>query len=602
MAYSLLGTPPARNYSLGVDTNLGAPGAESGGGSMDPMTIAGIGVGAASLFKSLFGGNKDAELMKEAAVAGTHTKQQVEEIKHMPPALEGSASAEADMQALKFFDYSNMSMGQGYLGDNGVGAGLDTGAAGPGGGVPAEAAEMMEKTRKATLLKIKHLGIDDGSGANPYGVSMSADEWVMLNKAKDPKSIQSTGSGPLDSTDHEMIGNALKAMGKQGTPDEIEAYSMLIDMYYDPQLAGETLDALAGTQRNLTPAEIQEKRKAIESMQPMPGEDGAGFAGRQNAARQELDRLLVGGGTNPEKVSAINTLKSMGVLDSQNHQSRGQLRKHINLFYTKGVKQASVMNPTSPEENTALMDQYQQYASKQVDPKLVKTTHIGDGLTRTVVMNSDGTTAVSFLDGEVKFPDGSATRDVTILGSSGQDWAKFASLAEGAKPKAAPKPKAPKAPKDPRTEMAKSAVAKPPAGYTGAPLEGPQGSSVAADNPMANAMSAGPQPYLAGPADLPLPGMMPPGLSKTATNPMDMLAKGGPLEGLSDPAMPGMPGTPSGPGGSLNQPGAALGQYTQLLLQMLNDPNGAAMLEQMLAESMGGMPPGYEGAPLEAGA
>jgi hypothetical protein len=545
--------------------------------------IAGAVVGAGSLINDLINGNSEAETAIEAAKAGTHQKVQSEEIKHMPPALEGSASAESDMLAIQFHDYASMSQGQGYLGVPGAKERAEAEAPAAAKKTNPAAAEMIEKSKKATLLKIKHLGIDDGSGNNPNGVSISFDDFKLLHKIKS----ESVGKPiELDSTDDDMIVRALKSMGKEGTPKEVETYRLLIDMYYDPQLSGETLDAMAGVQRNLTPAEIQEKRKAIASMRPLPGENASGFAGRQNQAYRELEQLLVGGGTNSEKMEAINELKNMGVLDSQNHQSRGQLRKHLNIFLKK-AQESSMIGDQNAQEDDGLLDQYNSLSSKEIDPKRVKSTYLGDGLVRTVILNNDDTVAVSFLDGEVKFPDGSSAQEITIIGSSLSDWRKFAGLAEEAKPKKSAKPKASEsaeeedsespAPKPEKKPAAKSAKPRPsskPEGYEGVDLE--------EEEEVPN--------------------------SKMSLKPGSRIPKGRGVSG-----MPGMPPKdlpeeePSGIGGPPEDEAAAaedqpIGPYTQMLLDMLNDPEGAKMLEQLLSESIGELPPGYEGAPLAPGA
>lgn len=245
--------------------------------------------------------------------------------------------------------------------------------------------ELMKINLNATRMKIKALGIDDGSGKNPGGVKMSLDEFVITMRLKDPSTLTHEGKSLTDPIEVEEIAGSMGDLvpGYAGMDDATKAawtkrYEMLSLMMQDPQMSGDTIAAMQGG----------------------------------------------------EYADAVAYWKTKGVIDSQNNQNAGQIGK-LGQKLGKIVVENRVMSPLTPEEEKKWRDQYEaETGAQKVDPKNIKKEHIGEGRVRTTVLNEDGSVAVQFIDGDVTLPNGQQI-PITITGQKNSDMDKAQDLADG---------------------------------------------------------------------------------------------------------------------------------------------------------------------------
>lgn len=412
--------------------------------------------------------------------------------------------------------------------------------------------EILRISRQSLEQKVKHLGIDNGTGSNPTGVKLSLDDYIESKRVKDPSGLVAQGkslSDPLDDAETTAMAATMSM-----TEHEIKLVQMIME---DPQVGGNVLEAMKG---------------------------------------------------DPMYANAIVWLQGRGAIDSKNQPVMSQITK-IGDKINEKVQESRIMTPTSPEQVTTWTDEYNQLSGKVLDPKLVKIESIGDGVTRTTILNNDGSVVVSFLDGAVTLPNGQVMPDVDMIGSTGKDWKKlvdkFGETGSLFNTAAAPSPaKAPAAPKAPAGKSKAPSTASVP-GMQGMPdLAGdPMGGAVAMDAapsgadttggmageaaPMGNAggdMGGMPELFNAGDPDK--EHYHPPGASQTHYEGGNAVMTGG--KGFGGKKGAGAKGAPAAPQGIDME-------------AILKDPDAVNAFIAWLQSQNGGTPAGYVGAPLKAG-
>jgi len=339
-------------------------------------------LGAVSAIASLKGSSNNRKAAETNAKAAANTTSTTEEIIHRPPIDFGAMGVQgydmaqqwaALMEMVRQAAGSDLMPGMGFEPGAGQGAlsAFDQVSSVGDDGRESEYAgyEVLRKAKQALEVKLKYLGIDNGMGTNPSGVKMTLQEFIQLRLANDPSGMVSKGLSMSDPVQEEEF---VSVAGRMGIPENaVRVVSMLAD---DLQLAGkESMDALAG---------------------------------------------------DPKHAEGIAYLKTQGVIRTDGMVNQGQLKKHASKLVEATVANRSSA-PETPEMLATLTDEFTRLSGKVMDPKLVKQEHIGDGLVRTRILNSDGTPAVSLLEGSVSLPNGQVLRDVDLIGEGVQDWKKL---------------------------------------------------------------------------------------------------------------------------------------------------------------------------------
>lgn len=337
---------------------------------------------------------KAAKAAAEAAGKPQEIHQTTEEIVHKSPVEIGSAGVEgfdlANQWATFMAQSRDAGMSGGMFGGMGDGSkgvgqfvlqGVDKlSGLGDGAAKDAEYAsyDMQRKARQAQDVKISALGIDNGSGNNPGGIKMSLDDFVAIRTAKDPSGLVTKGLSVNDPIQDDEWADVTKSLTNgDPSPTWQKRYQLVNMMANDPQLGGDGLTA-------------------------MMADPGWG--------------------------EAINYWKSQGVINSANLADQGQLQQHYSKLMN-ATKDNRTMAALTPELKSQLQNEYNTLSAKVADPKLIKKSDMGDGVTKTELMNADGTVASSFMEGSVRLPSGYVMRNVEVAGSNLSDFEAFQELA-----------------------------------------------------------------------------------------------------------------------------------------------------------------------------
>lgn len=286
--------------------------------------------------------------------------------------------------------------------------------------------DLQRKARQAQDMKLNAFGIDNGSGTNPSGVKLSFDDFVAMRRAKDPAGLVQQGISVNDPIQESEWGAVSAALAKGDTnPVWTKRYQLIDMLANDPQLGGDGLTAMQG---------------------------------------------------DPGWAEATNYWKTQGVISSSNMVNQGQLQKQ-NDAIMKATMENRTMVAMNPDLERQYRDEYNALSAKVVDPKLVRKSSLGDGVTKVELMNADGTVASSFLEGSVRLPSGQVMSNVEVAGTSLADWEAFQGLTDktgalfdGKKSAAAGAYSQPSSTTKSKSSSGSSSTKKPPAGYEGAPL------------------------------------------------------------------------------------------------------------------------------------
>lgn len=360
------------------------------------LPVLGAALTVASSAKSLFSGGPDPQ---EAGKSSSTT----EEITHRLPVEEGSAAIAGNQLAAQWAQMQEMArsaaLSQGIsFGGGAVEAGrsaLDTGAnfftMGDNREAEYNSYNVQNQARAALEMKMKYLGINAGNGANDVGIKMSFDDFVKLRTYKDPSAMIAQGKSlrdPIGDDEWDGLGQDLGM-----TPAATRLVQMLGE---DPQLSGDGLRAM----------------------------------GQMDSAKGQ----------------AIKELMAKGLVNSNMVVNQGQLAKQYAKLQ-ESLIQNRTTTPLTPELTDKLRTEYLQLSEKDVDPKMIKETSMGDGTTRLQFLNADGTVAGSVLSGNMRLPNGQVVHGVDVIGSAYSDWKAVQKMVDGTGDLFAVK-KPPKAPKN----------------------------------------------------------------------------------------------------------------------------------------------------------
>jgi hypothetical protein len=363
------------------------------------MAITTAGVMAAAAVGSVIVGQQNAKRAADAQerAANAAANQTVEQIDHLSPVEQQAMGMQGYMGAQDWRSMHEMTRqqsmygggaqyGQNFLQPGQAALQTANSILNVGSGYDRDgeyaAYDLLRKSRTSVMKQIEMLGIDDGTGRNPYGVKITYDEYENLMRAKDPAQHIGAGTSLGDPASPEEIMAAAKLANPaaaDGNPVWGDRYGFLEKMSGDMGMGGETLKAMAA---------------------------------------------------DPKHADAINYWKTQGVIDAQMNVNQGQLLDHMEKFQV-GLIQNRTMQPMSPDQQIGYKDAYTASAGKVVDPKLVKIEDLGDGVQRTTIMNADGTTpAGSFLSGSITLPNGQTVDKVSFQGANRKDWAQYQQAAD----------------------------------------------------------------------------------------------------------------------------------------------------------------------------
>ncbi len=263
-----------------------------------------------------------------------------------------------------------------------------------------EYATLLMKTQARTdmLQNIQTFGIQ--SGSNPYGVAMSADEFIEMHALKDPKSmlevdpaVANARQAEFDKWEHEM---------------RISGKGVLVDLYKNPQLAGHGISAMKGKDP-LIPKDVAEMLKPIVN-------DGKGLGDTDWAgAFAAMQR----GEENPH-TKEIQWAMNEGIIDEYGMPAMDKLMSYI----PPNLMESPAFDPRrqlTDAEKAGLLDDYNKFSNIKVDPKLVQERQIGMGVSEKVRLNADGTVAGKMIEGYMTSPTGERIF-MTVPNGNLRDW------------------------------------------------------------------------------------------------------------------------------------------------------------------------------------
>lgn len=177
----------------------------------------------ATVAAAIIGANaakKSANASRDAATAAANSHSTTEEIKHLSPVEQQAMGMQGFIGAQNWRAFqqagaqdSMYSKSQNNMGSNFLLPGQA--ALQSAGSIHSSAYEreseyaaydFLRKSRTSLLSQIELIGIDDGSGKNPYGVKITYDEYEELMRAKDPSQHIANGTSLGDkATDDEIF-------------------------------------------------------------------------------------------------------------------------------------------------------------------------------------------------------------------------------------------------------------------------------------------------------------------------------------------------------------------------------------------------------------
>lgn len=289
------------------------------------------------------------------------------------------------------------------------------------------AMKMVDMTKRDTLAAAQNFGIQ--SPSNPYGIAVSEKDWMDLHSYKDPRDILEV--------DPEVAAQRQQAFADWEKDMRGKGMGMLVDIYKNPQLGGSSILTMKGKDPLLDPAlgpmigtmmqgqanaaggpptvnrgkneaaNWQSKFAALNAAHPNKStaaykeahaallyeksnsdmnrmdESKAASWNKEMAQKdatnwEQAINALTKGEKNP-MTDQINKLMEMGVVDKYGMINSGQLMSHIPPELAS-APEMKITRDLSPEQVVQLKDQYNQYASMKLDPKLIREENMGFGV------------------------------------------------------------------------------------------------------------------------------------------------------------------------------------------------------------------------------
>lgn len=239
---------------------------------------------------------------------------------------------------------------------------------------------LIREAQQTVTQMLSMLGIDNGTGSNPYGVKMTLDEYMLHKRAIDPSVHIRRGTSLADDPSDAEILALLPQMVPGADPSNgvwVARFQLLLRLARDPGFAGQFLEGVGAS--------------------PQP---------------------------DPQLKDAIEYWMSQGLIGKDFSVNQSQVMQKMEAFEAALIEYRTLA-PMSDEQRTQWAAEYEALAAKQVDPKLIKEKDLGNGITKTTILNADGSEAASFLKGTVTLPNGERKDNVVVKGRSLQDWDMF---------------------------------------------------------------------------------------------------------------------------------------------------------------------------------
>ncbi len=341
------------------------------------------------------------------------------------------------------------------------------------------AMKMVDITKRDTMSAVAQFGVQ--SESNPTGIPISEKDFMDLHSYKDPRDILEVEPEVAAQRQQAMV-DWKKKMYESGQ-------GLIVDLYENPQLGANSIESMKGKDALLDPSlagmmklmnqnvgsgggaptadrgannaamwrqkfsdlDVQYKDKnspeyksahakllfdKSESDMSTQDKKSATKFDKENGIKQgaEWDKVI-GALTKGEKnqyTDEIKRLKEIGVIDEFNMVNAGELMKHIPPELANAPDK-KITKDLSPEQALALKDQYNQFASMKVDPKLIREQNMGAGVIKKIKLNPDGTIASQAMVGSMTDAMGNEHR-VTVEGGRLQDFYDRYSMIDGKGP------------------------------------------------------------------------------------------------------------------------------------------------------------------------
>jgi hypothetical protein len=265
------------------------------------------------------------------------------------------------------------------------------------------ALKMMEMTKKDVLSSVQQFGIQ--SPGNPYGLAVSEDDWMQLHSFKDPRSLLEV--------DPQVAAQRQKEFAQWEQSMRSKGMGLVVDIYKNPQLGGSGLLTMKGKDGLLDPA-LGPLLKGVMGDQAAGGEGGSGGTNWNQAIG-----ALTKGEVNP-MTGQIKKLMEQGVVDKYGMINAGELMKHVPPSLQE-APEFKLFREMGQDEVLKIKDQYNQFATMKVDPKLIREENMGFGVSKKVKLNADGTIAATAMHGTMIDAMGNSHM-VAMSGNRLQEW------------------------------------------------------------------------------------------------------------------------------------------------------------------------------------
>lgn len=332
------------------------------------------------------------------------------------------------------------------------------------------ALKMIDMTRQDVVSAVQQFGIR--STSNPTGIQMDERDWIELQTYKKPDEMLSVDPN-VAAQRNAQFSAWEKSMRDQGM-------GLVVDLYKNPQLAGSSILTMKGKDAMIDPsmaglmgammnqptsggsAEYDAfARDPARNKYRISSKDGkqvyvdangnevskAVYDQWRSAEQAERDRMTsiaqsdmtkerrtqaqqkgmwdkaidaLTKGEQNEYSEQIKQLQEAGVIDKYGMINAGALSSYIPPELMEGP-QFSPFREISPEQEAAYKDQFKALTEIQVDPKMVRSETLGNGITRLTKLNADGSVATQALSGYMMDMTGQQ-HYVAMNGRGLQDW------------------------------------------------------------------------------------------------------------------------------------------------------------------------------------
>lgn len=196
---------------------------------MDPLSILTLVTSIGGMVMGAQNAKRQASAAEAQAKAAANSHSTTEEIKHLSPAEQQALGMQSYIGATKWKEFqqansqqnlykaSQGSIGSNFLlpGQAALQQGMNLQTNNYDRDSEYAAYEFLRKSRTSLLAQIEMLGIDDGSGKNPYGVKISYDDYEELMRMKDPSLHITNGTSMGDPATEEEIWATLNILRPQ---------------------------------------------------------------------------------------------------------------------------------------------------------------------------------------------------------------------------------------------------------------------------------------------------------------------------------------------------------------------------------------------------